>query len=81
MAKVNDGGPAFPTNRDQWVSGMTLLDYFAAHAPEPTKEEVAMEATNDNTRLPQRTYARIIGDLKYKRAIGMMEAREYLGLL
>ncbi len=35
---MNDGGPAFPT--DQWDSkifsfnGMSLLDYFAAHAPE-----------------------------------------------
>ncbi len=32
MSKIDDGGPAF------WVSGMSLRDYFAAHAPESEKE-------------------------------------------
>ena len=36
----NDGGPAFPTNSDQHdVSscGLSIRDYFAAHAPPPPK--------------------------------------------
>ena len=40
MSKVNDGGPAFPSNRDMRYEqefdhegGMTLRDYFIAHAP------------------------------------------------
>ncbi len=32
MSKVNDGGLAFPSNRDMRYGGMTLLDYFAAKA-------------------------------------------------
>lgn len=36
----NDGGPAFPIPGDQAdadFNGLTLRDYFAAHAPEPPK--------------------------------------------
>lgn len=39
MSKRNDGGPAFACSRgvsDEWDStqqGMSLRDYFAAHAP------------------------------------------------
>lgn len=38
-AQPDNGGPAFPTPRyergDMYSLGMTLRDYFAAHAPEP----------------------------------------------
>ena len=39
MSEPNDGGPAFPNVHSGihpeigWDSGMTLRDYFAAHAP------------------------------------------------
>lgn len=32
MSNVNNGGPAFPYH-DSYRSGMSLRDYFAAHAP------------------------------------------------
>ena len=46
MSEIKDGGAAFPTtgmqyniDRDEFevgsYSGMSLRDYFAAHAPEP----------------------------------------------
>ena len=45
MSKINDGGPAFPNVPDgagdkwsDWDHGMTLRDYFAAHAPTPAEE-------------------------------------------
>lgn len=36
MSKANNGGPAFPDWNNGYAtkSGMTLRDYFAAHAPE-----------------------------------------------
>lgn len=33
MSEEKDGGPAFPNTYDYF--GMSLRDYFAAHAPEP----------------------------------------------
>lgn len=40
MSKIDEGGPAFPSNRDMrnspdwdYEQGMSLRDYFAAHAP------------------------------------------------
>ncbi len=44
MSKINNGGPAFPSEEPSFTErndilgynqGMTLRDYFAAHAPEP----------------------------------------------
>lgn len=36
MSKQNDGGPAFPRDHvNEGHNGMTLRDYFAAHAPLP----------------------------------------------
>lgn len=32
IATKDDGGSAFPTNSDTCTYGMTLRDYFAAHA-------------------------------------------------
>jgi hypothetical protein len=34
MSKQNDGGPAFPLHHVAGSDGMSLRDYFAAHAPE-----------------------------------------------
>jgi hypothetical protein len=36
MSKKEDGGPAFPMytgNPENWVSGLSLRDYFAVRAP------------------------------------------------
>ena len=40
MSKINDGGPAFPLQSigpefSPGYAGMSLRDYFAAHAPLP----------------------------------------------
>lgn len=37
MSTTNTGGPAFPSeHQTNWSNpGMTVLDYFAAHAPAP----------------------------------------------
>lgn len=41
MSAINTGGPAFPFSGEPGVepgcSGMTLRDYFAAHAPTPAE--------------------------------------------
>lgn len=29
---IEDGGPAFPINRDMWMPGMSLRDWFAGQA-------------------------------------------------
>ena len=49
MNSDKDDGPAFPcqaSNRvgasgPAWDQGMSLRDYFAAHAPEPSAEDVS----------------------------------------
>lgn len=33
IAQIKDGGPAYPTFREHDEIGMSLRDYFAAHAP------------------------------------------------
>lgn len=48
MSKINDGGPAFPTNPGSpTVSpdypGMTLRDWFAGHAPDNQVEFLSVE--------------------------------------
>ncbi len=50
-AKPNDGGPAFPCEMDFRAKGMSLRDYFAAHAP-PLPQFIAerfleMKRTNE----------------------------------
>ena len=41
---MKDGGPAFPRlyprADEEGRGGMSLRDYFAIHAPEPTEEEI-----------------------------------------
>lgn len=32
MTRKSDGGPAFPTNGEDWQPGMTLRDWFAGQA-------------------------------------------------
>jgi hypothetical protein len=52
-----DGGPAFPVvyphvNCDGVDRGMTLRDYFAAHAPEASDEWIKEQAERDRLRNP-----------------------------
>lgn len=70
----NDGGPAFPTNSwgtSQGSSGMSLRDWFAAHAPEPTEEEIDSYINREN---PQ-NFASVKARLRYQWADYMIEAR------
>ena len=48
MAEINDGGPAFPDPDGQanYTGGMTLRDYFAAHAP-PMPEQWWKDSKGD----------------------------------
>jgi len=62
---------------------MSLLDYFAAHAPEPTKERITyyMEQDrlanphNDSYKLKRRGELEIVCMLKYEYAKEMLKAR------
>lgn len=88
MNEINDGGPAFPEvpgdrNGYEGKSGMTLRDYFAIRAPEPTAERISMERTSDRNRNPYndehrpklRSDVEIRCDLAYEYADAMIRAR------
>jgi hypothetical protein len=65
---TNTGGPAFPAQVkffDEPTTGMTLRDYFAAHAPEPYK----------NWHGGERGFADII-EWRWSYADAMLKARE-----
>jgi hypothetical protein len=76
------GGPAFPTGTA--YQGMTLLDYFAAHASE---EDVCValdrvgkvdviEELGDGTKVMKRGYPRNARQIaRYIHAYAMLEAR------
>lgn len=54
MTKFDDGGPAFPRSASGYTvsqDGMTLWDYFAAHAPDDIKEAIPGTATNCSREL------------------------------
>lgn len=59
------GGPAFPYNRSQELEGMTLRDYFAAHAPNPP----------DTWKAKKDEYENII-EWRWAYADAMLEARK-----
>ncbi|AOJ31395.1 hypothetical protein [Burkholderia metallica] len=88
MEKINDGGPAFPGPDQAEQSadiheGMTLRDYFAIRAPEPTKERMDCERRYDQNRNPYndahkpklRSDVEIRCDLAYEYADAMLRAR------
>ncbi|AQQ20222.1 hypothetical protein [Burkholderia cenocepacia] len=64
-------------------AGMTLRDYFAIRAPEPTAERISMEHTSDRNRNPYndehrpklRSDVEIRCDLAYEYADAMIRAR------
>lgn len=87
-----DGGPAFPSGDGKFaggpthMNGMTLRDWFATHAPMPTKDEIDMQCNfdgaknphNDSYKPPLRERHEIIADLKYRYADAMLKARSAL---
>jgi hypothetical protein len=58
MAKIDNGGPAFPgiiffdEHPCGAEQGMSLRDYFAAHAPPVMQYEIDQEVTVDKMRNP-----------------------------
>jgi hypothetical protein len=93
MSEIKDGGPAFPVQEQvnvhgehvMWAeSGMTLRDYFAIRAPEPTKDRMDLERMKDRNRNPHndsykppiRSDMEIRCALAYEYASAMLKARE-----
>lgn len=89
----DNGGPAFPaqpkytTPQGHFIehaqSGMTLRDWFAGQAPEPTKEwletmyrfDSALNPHNDSYKPKRRTTAELIAAWRYEVADAMIETR------
>jgi hypothetical protein len=91
MRVVNNGGPAFPrplSTEGNYLAdsqqGMTLRDWFATFAPEPTDDQVKWEAErdraanphNDNYKPARRSILEIRAELRYRYADAMIAARE-----
>jgi hypothetical protein len=87
-----DGGPAFPNpgladancSFKSDVTGLTVRDYFAAHAPQPGEMDIAFQMKLDQNRNPhndgppkppRRSRDEIVGALRYAYADGMIAAR------
>lgn len=90
MNEIKDGGPAFPCHTNprpgtlnKAPQGMSLRDYFAIRAPEPTAERMTMERQRDRNRNPyneghkppHRSDVEIRCDLAYEYADAMIRAR------
>jgi hypothetical protein len=89
MNTPNDGGPAFPLQASEYGGhgsepGMSLRDYFAIHAPEPSTEAIATQRQYDRNRNPHndgppkppiRGDEEIRCDLRYRFADAMLRAR------
>lgn len=95
MGYLKDGGPAFPQpcTENGYASntlygiaggGVSMRDYFAIRAPEPTKETMDMERLRDRNRNPYndsykppiRSDMEIRCALAYEYADAMIKARE-----
>lgn len=57
-------------------SEVSLRDYFAIHAPEPTKEQLVEELMNDATYDISRHHLDKLADLRYAYADAMMKRRQ-----
>jgi hypothetical protein len=98
MSAKPENPPAFPRFEpiDQWdkdseryreviapVDGMSLRDYFAIRAPEPTKEQIESAAESDRLanphgdshKPPRRSRLEIIAHYKYAYADAMLQER------
>lgn len=81
---AKDGGPAFPRS-DGGVSvthdGMSLRDYFAAHAPMTdnilqSANDVAMETAPQTGERYGEAFCRLLTEHAYRYADAMLRARE-----
>ena len=78
-----EGGKCIAVN-DQPASGMSLRDYFAIRAPQPTEAQVKYEAERDRVANPhgdsykphRRSILEIECGLRYVWADAMLEARK-----
>ena len=82
MNNQNTGGPAFPTPRyernDMYSLGMTLHDYFAAHAPITLTDAVEFLDTYGGEVTgpwPPQKVLRTLADLRVEYADSMLQAR------
>ena len=76
---------AFPFTSDTYTAdaGLTMRDYFAAHAPEPSLEDIGAQMQRDKNINPHndsykpalRSRLEIIADLKFAYADAMLAAR------
>lgn len=57
-------------------SRISLRDYFAIHAPEPTDEQIKLEEKRDAAFGASRLMSEIIADLRYVRADRMLARRD-----
>lgn len=63
--------------------GMTIRDYFAIHAPEPSPDDITLQSNLDRSRNPHneahkpkiRESREIVADLRYRFADAMIAAR------
>lgn len=64
MDKINDGGPAFssPTGNPAQDGGLTIRDYFIAHAP----KEILWKFEIDTTDMGEAPTMKAIGDWRPK---------------
>lgn len=88
IVSARDGGPAFPRDHaHDGHNGMSLLDYFAAHAPiqidgdtDPAwvsgRTGIALPTNPDDQREWARFWAACEAKLRYEYARSMLAARE-----
>ena len=84
-AFADGDGPAFPTQEGN--AGMSLREYFAIHAPEPSQEVISFIETadrlvnphNDPYKPKRRSKLEIICDLRFAYADEMLLARRRQG--
>jgi hypothetical protein len=92
LSTPDNGGPAFPEGGAEWdqdshryemrplEGGMTLRDYFAAHAPQmpPALNEIAKMAERQDGRdtSDYGAYARLLADWRWAYANAMLKARQ-----
>jgi hypothetical protein len=90
MSEVNDGGPAFAALAATAMGdvhhqpGMSLRDYFAIHAPEPSSEAVNLQYNSDRMRNPHndphkpriRSDLEIRAAIRYEYADALLKSRE-----
>jgi len=70
---------AFPITKDHAEAGMSLRDWFATFAPEPSDEDIRRESGKDSVNQIEsknRSRLMIVADLKFAYADAMMERRQ-----